>query len=75
MLITYTVLRRIKRDLISEHFRYPAKIKEGYYCTPLDPGYSIEIYDSAIKDYEFPRGTFWKSDEARPLIQCMINGL
>jgi hypothetical protein len=74
-LITYTVAPQVELMLISDHFRYPSKIEKGHYCTPLAPGYSVEIYDSAIKDFEFPRGTFWASDEARALVDRMINGL
>jgi L-galactonate dehydratase len=69
------VAPQVELMLISDHFRYPSKIEKGYYCTPLEPGYSVEIYDSAIKDFEFPRGTFWASDEARALVDRMINGL
>jgi hypothetical protein len=47
----------------------------GYYCTPLEPGYSVEIYDSAIKEFEFRRGMFWASNEARAVVDLMIHGL
>ena len=56
-----------------EYFRYPSRVEQGYYRTPLEPGYSVEIYDSAIDEFEFPRGSFWASAQASALIDRMVN--
>jgi L-galactonate dehydratase len=60
--------------LPSEHFRYPSRVEHGYYRTPLEPGYSVEILDSAISKFDFPHGSFWASDaHAKALIYRMAN--
>lgn len=56
-----------------EYFRYPSRVERGFYRTPLEPGYSVEIYDSTINQFEFPNGTFWTSEQAGALIERMVN--
>lgn len=54
-------------DHLHEHIKYPSVIKNGYFSTPLDPGYSVEFYEKAISEFEFPNGTWWKSDDGLKL--------
>jgi len=54
-------------DHLHEHFVNPSVIKDGYYTTPTEPGYSVEMKSSAWEVYEFPQGSFWKSEESRPI--------
>ncbi|KAH9886066.1 enolase C-terminal domain-like protein [Cubamyces lactineus] len=51
-------------DHLHEHFLYPCSInKNGRYNVPSNAkeGYSIEMHESSIAEYEFPNGSYWKS--------------
>lgn len=58
-------------DHLHEHFEHPAVIKNGYYQTPTDPGYSVEMKADSMVEFGFPgtQGTWWKSEEARPILE------
>lgn len=47
-------------DHLHEHFEDPCVIKDGAYCAPKQPGYSIKIFDTSIAQYLYPNGTEWK---------------
>lgn len=47
-------------DHLHEHFVYPVIVKNGRYMVPLDPGYSIEIKERSLDEYEFPHGRAWR---------------
>ncbi|KAG0124901.1 L-galactonate dehydratase [Tuber indicum] len=55
-------------DHLHEHFLHPSVIKEGYYVTPTNPGYSVEMKESAFVKFSFPSGEFWESEEAKPIL-------
>ena len=57
-------------DHLHEHFEHPAVIKDGYYQTPMEPGYSVEMKPASMEAYSFPGGEngWWKSEEARPIL-------
>ncbi|PCJ94507.1 MAG: fuconate dehydratase [Flavobacteriaceae bacterium] len=46
-------------DHLHEHFLDPVHIKNGAYMPPKLPGYSIEIKQQSLTDYEFPNGSVW----------------
>ena len=49
-------------DHLHEHFMYPVSINaRGRYNVPDDPsgGYSIEMHEASIAEFEFPNGTYW----------------
>ena len=48
-------------DSCAEHLVNPAKIANGSYITPKQPGYSAIIKDSSIKEFEYPNGNYWKT--------------
>ena len=58
-------------DHLHEHFKHPSVIKDGYYQTPTEAGYSVEMKEASLKHYSFPgeEGTWWKSEEARPILE------
>ena len=58
-------------DHLHEHFHHPAVIKDGYYQTPMDPGYSVEMKEKSMEAFSFPgkEGGFWKSEEARQILE------
>ena len=59
-------------DHLHEHFNHPAVIKNGYYQTPMEAGYSVEMKPESMEQYSFPgkEGTgWWKSEEARPILE------
>ena len=45
-------------------------IKDGYYTTPTEPGYSVEMKADSMEKFGFPgkKGGFWKSPDARPIL-------
>jgi len=58
-------------DHLHEHFFNPSRIEEGYYVTPSQPGYSVEMRPESMERFEFPgkEGGWWKSEEARPILE------
>jgi L-galactonate dehydratase len=58
-------------DHLHEHFEHPSVIKGGYYQTPTEPGYSVEMKAKSMEEYSFPGGPggWWKSEEARPILE------
>jgi len=44
---------------LSEHFHYPAKCKAGRYVAPQQPGYSGQMKEESIAEYEYPNGSYW----------------
>ncbi|KAF2091893.1 enolase C-terminal domain-like protein [Saccharata proteae CBS 121410] len=59
-------------DHLHEHFLHPSAVKEGYYVTPTEPGYSVEMKAESMDRYEFPGKegvSWWKSEGARPILE------
>lgn len=59
-------------DHLHEHFFHPSEIKDGYYVTPMDPGYSVEMRPESMDRFEFPGKegvSWWRSEEARPILE------
>ena len=58
-------------DHLHEHFHHPAVIRDGYYETPTDPGYSVEMKEASMVKFSFPGagGGWWKSVEARVILE------
>lgn len=58
-------------DHLHEHFFNPAVITDGYYTTPTEAGYSVEMKPESMDRYEYPGKegvSWWKSEEALPLL-------
>ncbi|KAG5927840.1 L-galactonate dehydratase [Claviceps africana] len=58
-------------DHLHEHFLHPSVVKNGYYQTPMDPGYSVEMKAESMDRFTYPgeKGvSWWTSDEARPIL-------
>ncbi|KAG9044529.1 hypothetical protein FS837_007984 [Tulasnella sp. UAMH 9824] len=54
-------------DHLHEHFIYPCSINaQGRYNVPnnADEGYSIQMHDSSIAEYEWPNGSYWVKSNA-----------
>ncbi|KAF2719518.1 enolase C-terminal domain-like protein [Polychaeton citri CBS 116435] len=59
-------------DHLHEHFFHPSIIKDGFYTTPTEPGYSVEMKPESMDRYEFPGKegvSWWRSDEARAIVE------
>ncbi|PPJ52619.1 hypothetical protein CBER1_11145 [Cercospora berteroae] len=59
-------------DHLHEHFLHPSVIKDGYYTTPTEPGYSVEMKAGSMEQYEFPgkQGvSWWRTEAARPILE------
>jgi L-galactonate dehydratase len=59
-------------DHLHEHFFNPSKIEDGYYVTPKEPGYSVEMKPESMERFSFPGKegvSWWKSEEARPILE------
>ena len=58
-------------DHLHEHFLHPSVIKDGYYTTPMEPGYSVEMKAESMDRYSYPGQdgvSWWKSEEAKPIL-------
>ncbi|OTB03645.1 hypothetical protein M426DRAFT_321570 [Hypoxylon sp. CI-4A] len=59
-------------DHLHEHFLHPSAVKDGYYQTPLNPGYSVEMKPESMDRFSFPGEegvSWWRSEEARPILE------
>lgn len=48
-------------DHLHEHFEDPCVVVDGAYRTPTEPGFSIKMRESSIRDYGYPHGKEWQS--------------
>ena len=57
-------------DHLHGHFVQPARVVRGYYRTPTEPGYSVEMKAESMREYEFPgeEGGFWRGDVGRKVL-------
>ncbi|TKA75013.1 L-galactonate dehydratase [Friedmanniomyces simplex] len=59
-------------DHLHEHFLHPSVIRDGYYTTPTEAGYSVEMRAESMDRYEFPGKegvSWWRTEEARPILE------
>ncbi|KAF2475729.1 L-galactonate dehydratase [Lindgomyces ingoldianus] len=59
-------------DHLHEHFFHPSEIKDGYYVTPMEPGYSVEMKPESMERFSFPGeegASWWRSDEAKAILE------
>ena len=47
-------------DHLHEHFISPLVIQNGCYMPPEAPGYSCEMKEESLQQYEFPDGAVWQ---------------
>ena len=60
-------------DHLHEHFLHPARTEDGYYMTPLEAGYSVEMKAESMDRYAYPGEegvSWWRTAEARPVIEA-----
>lgn len=58
-------------DHLHEHFLHPSVIKDGYYQTPKEPGYSVEMKPDSMDKFTFPGQmgvSWWTTEEAQPIL-------
>lgn len=58
-------------DHLHEHFLHPSAIKDGFYQTPMEPGYSAEMKPESMDRFTYPGEkdvSWWKSDEAASIL-------
>ncbi|SLM33690.1 l-galactonate dehydratase [Lasallia pustulata] len=57
-------------DHLHEHFLHPSMIKDGYYQTPMNPGYSVEMKEESMVRYSFPgdERSWWQSSAASGIL-------
>lgn len=46
-------------DHLHEHFLEPVVIRNGRYMPPTQPGYSIQMREESLEEFEFPGGSAW----------------
>lgn len=59
-------------DHLHEHFLHPSSVSEGYYVTPTEPGYSVEMKPASMDQFEYPGKegvSWWKSQEAKSILE------
>ncbi len=50
-------------DHLHEHFVHPAVVTGGRYQVPAAPGYSADLYPSALAAYQYPDGEAWSGSK------------
>ncbi|CDK28785.1 unnamed protein product [Kuraishia capsulata CBS 1993] len=53
---------------LHENFYDPALVENGYVITPKVPGYSVQFKEESLATYEYPNGSFWTSEAAKPIV-------
>jgi len=59
-------------DHLHDHFLHPSKVSEGYYVTPTEPGYSVEMKPQSMDQFEYPGKdgiSWWRSQEAKTILE------
>lgn len=59
-------------DHLHEHFVHPSSVKDGYYVTPMEPGYSVEMKPESMDAFAFPGEegkSWWRSPEAKSILE------
>ncbi|KAF4944950.1 hypothetical protein FSARC_14539 [Fusarium sarcochroum] len=59
-------------DHLHEHFFHPAEVVDGYYKTPTEVGYSVEMRPESLDCFEFtgrPGVSWWTGEEAAVMLQ------
>ncbi|KAK4180250.1 enolase C-terminal domain-like protein [Triangularia setosa] len=60
-------------DHLHEHFVNPSVIERGYYVTPTQPGYSVQMREESMERFEFPGKeggkSWWRTEEARGILE------
>ncbi|KAH6977425.1 enolase C-terminal domain-like protein [Ilyonectria sp. MPI-CAGE-AT-0026] len=59
-------------DHLHEHFFHPAQVIDGYYKTPTEAGYSVEMKPESLARFEFPGQpgiSWWGSEEAAAILK------
>lgn len=57
-------------DSLHEHFFHPSHVRDGYYVTPTEAGYSVEMKPESMDKFDFDgkQGTsWWTSEEAKAI--------
>ena len=58
-------------DHLHDHFKDPVNVKNGKYWVPELPGFSIEMKEATLKDFEFVSGSVWnklKNENPIPVV-------
>ncbi|KAF2098926.1 enolase C-terminal domain-like protein [Rhizodiscina lignyota] len=59
-------------DHLHEHFLHPSSVRNGYYVTPTEAGYSVEMKGPSMEQFEFPGKegvSWWRGEEAKGILE------
>ncbi|KAI1472773.1 enolase C-terminal domain-like protein [Daldinia caldariorum] len=59
-------------DHLHEHFLHPSAVKDGYYQTPMEPGYSVEMKPESMDRFSYPGEegvSWWRTEEAKAILE------
>lgn len=48
-------------DHLHEHFEDPCVLRNGAYQVPTAPGFSVQMREQSVADYEYPDGPEWRT--------------
>ncbi|GAA3765568.1 enolase C-terminal domain-like protein [Terriglobus aquaticus] len=51
-------------DHLHEHFTDPVEMVNGHYRLPIAPGYSAQMWDASVAEFQFPHGRAWADHES-----------
>lgn len=46
-------------DHLHEHFTNPTRVTAAHYRAPLTPGFSSQMLDTSLAEFEYPTGIYW----------------
>lgn len=41
------------------------QFNKGWVITPVEPGYGVQMKDEVIKEYDWPEGSYWQTEEGK----------
>ena len=51
----------------------PLQTRDGFFVTPAESGYSVEFREPAIVEYQYPNGTFWRSEQGVSIVNSRFS--
>jgi len=51
----------------------PLQTRDGFFVTPAESGYSVEFKGTAIAEYQYPTGAFWRSEQGLTIIDSRLH--
>lgn len=51
-------------DHLHQHFADPVRVRDGRYLVPAAPGFSTEMHETSLREYQWPDGPAWRQSSS-----------